>query len=421
MARTRTTSTEWAIPEGWAATVYDSLETFRVAAGRRKHQIASALGVDPASLALSHLADPQRNRYLYQQLPYALRRERFWEIARLLRLDPIGCEALKRLVSEILSACTGYRLSAEALFDRRNDILERGRLGIDQFLTGDWKPGTLHLSQAWEALSLEPPTPDDAGFSTYLQIGSAWLGWQGYAGQSQETLRCAKQLLQRVRDYRGTAPDGWLSVCKLYKACGIALRHAHVHPDYSVDLQRRSYRLAVAHTLSPSIRCAALRDQAKPLMAWGWDPERGPDPNRASEAIEVLMASEREVGEEREPGQDDELRREWLFSRLTQVECLAAWGDADRALRMYEDAMEQAWAETLLAKAESATLSAKRAFAEIAVLAGQRNLDTLCERTSQFARSPVNAGYGERTGRARDLQDAATAGNEMRLRLLLVK
>jgi hypothetical protein len=406
----------WKLPDRWAIDIYEAVDRFCAETRIRKDALAHALRIDPSSLALSHLQDPLKSRYIYQRLPYALRRDNLVSVAAALALDTEGWQALKRLVSRILAVNSGYAIDPTTLVAAREEAVDLGWLGVALLDTGRWTVAAPHLEHAWQYLTDAQPDTDGPEFLAGLRIGTQLASWQATRGQTRQSLDVVRRLLGWARRYSGGKREVLEAVSLLYKAAGTTLRHADWHPEYVVEKFQLADRIAREHGLEPLLRAAALRDQAKPIVLWGWmDGQMRRD--RHAAALAALAESEQiaweRIAEER-------AREEWLLTRLTRVECLSAMQQGQEAIRVYDETMQVGWVAEYLNARPASPLAAKAAFAAMATRLALSDLDSVAAAAGAFRSAPENAAFGERLERAETIEQAAMLGDADALRRLMI-
>ncbi len=382
----------------------------------QKQALASALGMNPSSLSLSHLQDATKSKYIYQRLSYVLRRDNLLAIARYLRLSLDGVRALKRLASAVLTSSTGYRIDPESMLERSWEAAEYGMVGCEYFDTGSLEQALPYLQHAWQYFR-PLPLETRAEFEVMLRAGAQILELYANAGQAAEAKHHVRQLVQIARDCRDTDREMGRAVAFAYKAGGTALRHAGGHPEYSIQMAVEAGRILKEHGFADE-RIGPLRNQAKPYVAWGWR-----DPSRRASCFEAALAKV-EHSEALAGGSvpREEVLDEWLLTRFTRVECLAGLERRDETLRLWDETMEL---DTVRAIASSLDrrpdLYAKWAFAQMAVCFSIREFDRMAALAEAFARAPENEKYGERLQRCESIIRCVTRGDSEGVRQVLIK
>ncbi len=390
-------SSDWMAPENWAADVEAAVRAFVTQTGIHKEDLARALGISPSSLSPSHLGTRRWSRNVYQTLPYVLRRDALFSAARDLHLDMDGFQALKALACRVVTLSSGYAVDPERAIERGWEVVEAGMLGVDFFDQGDWPIAVPYLQHSWSFLKGLNPAPGSTGYSAALRVGTQLASWQCYANKAGDALQVTKQLLGLARSYKGDDPQTIRATCLFYKGAGTVLRHSGWHPEYVIEKMQIADRISQEHGLSPLFRIASLRDQAKPHVLWGLK-ENG----RLRQAHFAAALAALDQSEDLAVGQtaDAAAEREWLFTRLTKIECLTAMGRYSEAEQVWEETMSAVEIAAILAGAPRSALAAKLRFAQMAVLLAQGQLDRLAAAADGFTAEFRNQPFDERLQRA---------------------
>lgn len=410
-------SESWSVPANWDWDIDKAIEDFTGEAGIRKDMLARAIGLDPASLSISHLQDPKKSRYLYQRLPTALRHDRLAGIAEALALDFTRWMLLKRLASRVLAINSGYQIEPEKLIPQTEEATEIGFAGVHLFDAGNWREAVSLLTPAWTHLSGITPEPDTTTFLAALRVVTQLAGWYSFQGRAQEIVADVQSVSQRLRNYGGRDPEVILSIFLFHKAAGIVLRHAGWHPELVIDRLKVAERIGAERELNPLWCIAPIRDQAKPYVLWGLSDDEDLRKYFAA-ARDVLDRAEQLAG-----GSEPyiEGRTEWLHTRLTRIECLVAMGFGDEALRVASDTFQRPWIEDVPATHTDRQLDARLTFIEIAIRIAQRDFDAAARLAREYRKHGAQNLLAGRDQRALDLEKHASAGDASEISRTLVR
>ena len=407
----------WTLPPNWEWNIDKAIEEFVGEAGIRKDPLARALGLDPASLSISHLQDPKKSRYLYQRLPTALRHDRLGGIAEVLALDFRRWMLLKQLASRVLAINSGYQIDPESLIPKMEEATDIGFAGVHLFDDGKWREAVSLLTPAWTHLSGVSSEPDSPSFLASLRVITQLMGWYSFQGRAQEIVGDVQSVTKRLRTYSSSDQEMILAICLFHKAAGIVLRHAGWHPELVIDRLKVAERIGAERELQPLCRIAPIRDQAKPYVLWGLSDEANRE-DRFASARKVLEKAEGLAGGN-EPHIDG--RAEWLHTRLTGIECLVAMGAYTEAKRLSSDTFERSWIEDVAASKTDHQLSAKIMFINIALSIANQNSDDAARLAGEYQTTQGQSMLAGRVDRAVSLERHISSGYVLEVSRTLVR
>lgn len=398
-------SPEWrTLPAEVVAPVSAALDRFVVTAGRTRRELARALDLDPSDLAPSHL----QGRALL--LWWGLRRAALPHLALRLRLDLDGYRALEALSGTVTTLVGGYEIAEASWRNSRREALDAGEIGVELFDRHDWPAAVSHLSFAWDAFSAGPPAPGDGGYVISLRVGAQLANWLCYQGQVRPAVDAARRLLRLAGSYRGGEAPVLGALGLAYKTVAVTAHHQPLaHPRQVIRLGERGHAVLAGHGLDRPAQAAILRDQAKPYVQWALEEGSGaPDPGLAARALGVLDRAELLAGGEQP---EEGAAAEWLFTRLTRVECLALTGQGEDARRCWEETLEPDEVRRLLRDHPEGPLAVKVAFTRIAVVLAAGDLDGVAGAAQTFLQDPTSGSYIDRLRRAGEIEAGAAHGD----------
>lgn len=406
---------EWTVPEHWALEVERAIGRFVSESRITKKRLAQALNMDPSCLSLSHLEDPAHNRYLYHRLIYAVRGDQLFDIGRRLCLDFKGFQSLQRLAGQLLEVSTGYRIGAVRVLEGTREASELGITGVENFDREDWETAGPYMQHSWAYFSEQKLLSEGSLAYELLYIGTSLISWHSTNGGSGEAIDIANKLLPLSRIFEPKDAKEMKAKGYFYRALGIAQRHSTWHPDIVIQAFQKAQ--AILHDYPAGIKGANLRDQAKPYTLWGLKEEdkRNEYFDRAKkvlEGAECLFDSNAADSPEQE---------DWILTRLARIECLAAMGEDQEVLRLWDATMEHPRVQEAASGPEASRLYAKWVFASLAVRFARQDFDSMAAIAYSFAADPRNTRHGERVLRAQNMVSLAEQRDKRELRWLLVR
>lgn len=405
----------------WRECVEAQVRRFTKDTGVSRAKLAEALGLYPAGLYHSHLSDPKRGEEHRNRILFALGGHSAFTVADRLGLDDRGLAALRKLGVALYRDVLGVEIDSEGPRATLREALELARIADMEYDRDQWDIAVPRLRRAWGVLTQEAPS--ETTQRATLRVGMQLAAWHSAQGDTAEAMGVVKRLLAFSRTYRGADPEMLRQIGNLHLTAAMADRHQGLaSPADVIRRLARAEELYRAGADPVDGRVGALRDMAKPYMAWGlgWR-GRQPDTDRVRDAHGAARESELLAGGDEPP---PERQVGWLFSRFTRIELLAldpheTGGNAAR--RLWDDALARDWAAGLLAVQTPTALKAKRDFAGMALALACGDLGELATRANDFRAAPANAGYQDRVTRAGRIVELATAGDVAALRTIFLK
>ncbi len=407
----------WTVPTGWEREVDTAIDEFLVQTKVSKKRLGEALGINASSLTLSHLENTAKQKYIFHRLLNCLRADNIYTAVYRMHLDVTGWHALKHLSARILGCAFPYLVDPERPLENASEAYELGMLGVEYWEPGEWDAAVSYLQYAWGFFQVHPSDSSDAGLYVRLRVGTHLASWQSTAGEPGATFLTAQETLQAAKGYRGSDPKIVEAICWLYNTAGTAWRHAGKHPEFAIEKHQIADKIILAKSLPRTHRIPMLRNQAKPYAQWALRDEVRQS-GWFAEALSVALESEQEAGGDIP---SDEVREEWLLSRLTRIECLVAMRQDNSAVRLWDETMNQEWVPAMVSRKADTALTAKWKFAGLSVLLARHDLQCLAAEAHAFQNDKHNAPFGERLQRAGRLATLAEAGDEDGLRSLIVR
>ncbi len=405
------------VPYGWEREVDAAIDEFRLQTKVSKKRLGQALGINASSLTLSHLENIAKQKYIFHRLLSCLRADNIYTAAYRLHLDFDGWHALKRLSARILGSAYPYLVDPERPLENASEAYELGMLGVEYWEPGEWDAAVSYLQYAWEYFQAHPSDASDSGLYVRLRVGTHLASWQSTAGEPAATFLTAQETLKWAKAYRGSDRKLVEAICWLYNTAGTAWRHAGKHPEFAIEKHRIADKIIVANGLPRTHRIPMLRNQAKPYAQWALRDEI--QRSRCfAEALSIARESEQEAGGDIPL---DEVREEWLLSRLTRVECLVAMNQDTQAQRLWDETMDRDWVPAMVSRRADTALTAKWEFARMAVTLAHHDLCALAKHARAFQSDNRNAPFGERLQRAEHFAALAEGGEEDTLRAWIIR
>jgi len=390
------------VPKDWQARVSQLIDGYTEEMGVSKGALAKALGfgkdISPSSFA-GPFADARRQRLLACLLPGNL------PVAALaLGLDASKYMVLEAFFVDAFSAIGGWLVDPEDARGTLREAADWGFVGSELVDRSKWETALPYLDRSWATLAGRKfDLGDPVSTFAFLRVGTQLTSLDGYIGQSATTLSRLRSLTAVARGWLSSGrnePDIVRAVGMYYTAAAIAYRHAGSLSAHGlVSYSKKAAALFAEDAKSRSSYVAAVRDQAKPLVHEALTGGSGGRSRQLlAEAYSALEIASTAAGGRTPQG---EVREEWLYTRMTEIECRAAAGEKGEARRLWDESWELGWVQVQVDARRNTPLPSKCAVTEMALLAAEGRLDELGLHAEAYIADPANEPYNDRKQRVR--------------------
>ncbi len=202
------------------------------------------------------------------------------------------------------------------------------------------------------------------------------------------------------------------------------MRNAVSHSRQAVEVLQNQTRdvQSTNHEVRRQL-VAAWRDQAKPLCFTILnDANRSLDRKKNAiefaEVVHALNQAQIWCGGS-EPL--DESTEDWVVTRLIRIECLAAMGETEQAIREEEHLYDQSWATPILSAKPHFPVASKAAMTSLASSYCRGGFPDVISNAERLTASIDPVQYAKRRNRIITITEAALTGDHVGLRCLFVR